>query len=89
MFDNSMGEWTLVLMVALLVLGPQRALALVKVAGLMLGKTKAALAEVQAQVEKELPAEEVQVIRDNVVALKQSNVKRKVQEVLALEEKQA
>lgn len=89
MLDNSLSEWALVLMVALLVLGPQRALALVKVAGIMVGKAKAALAEVQAQVERELPAEEVKVIRENVVALKRSNVKRKVQEVLALEEKKA
>ena len=89
MFDNGLSEWVLVLTVALLVLGPQRALAIVKVAGLMIGKAKGALADVQAQVEKELPQEELQELKDNVVALRQSNVKRKVQEVLALEEKQA
>ncbi|MEH6498211.1 MAG: hypothetical protein V7751_02345 [Pseudoalteromonas distincta] len=89
MFDNGLSEWVLVLTVALLVLGPQRALAIVKVAGLMIGKAKGALADVQAQVEKELPQEELQELKDNVVALRQSNVKRKVREVLALEEKQA
>lgn len=89
MFDNGMSEWVVILTVALLVLGPQRALAITRFAGVMLGKAKAALADVQAQVEKELPQEELKEIKENVVALKRSNVKRKVQEVLALEEKQA
>lgn len=89
MFDNGLSEWVLVLTVALLVLGPQRALAIVKVVGLMIGKAKGALADVQAQVEKELPQEGLQELKDNVVALRQSNVKRKVREVLALEERQA
>ncbi|WOD10284.1 twin-arginine translocase TatA/TatE family subunit [Pseudomonas sp. NyZ704] len=89
MFDNGLSEWVLVLTVALLVLGPQRALAITKVAGAMLGKAKAALADVQAQVEKELPREELQELKDNVIALKRSNVRRKVQEVLASEEKKA
>lgn len=87
MFDNGMSEWVVVLTVALLVLGPQRALAITRFAGVMVGKAKAALADVQAQVEKELPQEELQVLKDNVVALKRSNVKRKVQEVLAPLEK--
>ena len=89
MFDNGMSEWVVVLTVALLVLGPQRALAITRFAGVMLGKAKSALADVQAQVEKELPQEELKEIKENVVALRRSNVKRKVQEVLALEEKQA
>ncbi|WP_022963376.1 Sec-independent protein translocase subunit TatA/TatB [Halopseudomonas pelagia] len=89
MFDNGLSEWVLILTVALLVLGPQRALAIVKVAGVMVGKAKAALADVQAQVEKELPREELEELKENVIALKRTNVKRKVQEVLALEEKQA
>lgn len=89
MFENGLSEWVMVLTVALLVLGPQRALAITKFAGVMLGKAKAALADVQAQVEKELPSEELKVIKENVVALRRSNVKRKVQEVLALDEKQA
>jgi len=44
----------LVLTIALLVLGPRRALAIVEVVGLMIGKAKGALADLQAQVEKEL-----------------------------------
>lgn len=83
MFDNGLSEWVLVVTVALLVLGPQRALAIVKVAGVMVGKAKAALAEVQAQVEKELPQEELQELKDNVGALKRSNVKHKVRTILA------
>jgi len=89
MFDNGLSEWVLVLTIALLVLGPRRALAIVEVVGLMIGKAKGALADLQAQVEKELPQEEIQELKDNVVALKQSNVKRKVREVLAVEERQA
>jgi sec-independent protein translocase protein TatB len=87
MFDNGLSEWILVLVVALLVLGPQRALVIINMAGLMLGKAKAAMAQVQEQVRKELPGEELEALQQQVQELRRSNVKRKVSEVLALEEK--
>ncbi|MGH1450332.1 MAG: hypothetical protein ACRBBM_13070 [Pseudomonadaceae bacterium] len=89
MFDNGMSEWALVLVVALLVLGPQRALVIINMAGVMLGKAKAAMAQVQDQVRRELPVEEVEVVREKVQELRRSNVKRKAAEVLGLEEKRA
>ncbi|MEH6386429.1 MULTISPECIES: twin-arginine translocase TatA/TatE family subunit [Pseudomonas] len=81
MFDSGMTEWLVVAVVALLVLGPQRTLTTMKMAGLMLGKAKAALADVQQQVEKDLPTEEVKLLKDNVQALRPSNVKKKVVEL--------
>lgn len=89
MFDNGLSEWVLVLVVALLVLGPQKALVIVNMAGLMLGKAKAAMAQVQEQVSRELPREELEVVQETVQELRRSNVKRKVTEVLGLEEKRA
>lgn len=89
MFDNGLSEWALVLVVALLVLGPQRALVIINMAGLMLGKAKAAMAQVQEQVRRELPVEEVEIVHEKVHELRRSNVKRKVMEVLELEEKQS
>lgn len=88
MFDNGLSEWALLLVVALLVLGPQRALVIINMAGVMLGKAKAAMAQVQEQVRKELPTEEVDVIQKQVQELKRSNVKRKAIDLLGLEEKQ-
>ncbi|QJD57618.1 hypothetical protein HG264_01190 [Pseudomonas sp. gcc21] len=81
MFDSGMTEWLVVALVALLVLGPQRTLTTMKMAGLMLGKAKAALADVQQQVEKDLPTDEVELLKDNVQALRPSNVKKKVVEL--------
>ncbi|WP_150305461.1 twin-arginine translocase TatA/TatE family subunit [Pseudomonas saliphila] len=81
MFDSGIMEWLVVAVVALLVLGPERALAAMKMAGLMLGKAKAAVADVQQQVEKDLPMAEVQLLKDNVQALRPSNVKKKVVEL--------
>ncbi|GGC86584.1 hypothetical protein [Halopseudomonas salina] len=89
MFDNGLSEWVLVLVVALLVLGPQKALVIVNMAGLMLGKAKAAMAQVQEQVARELPREELEVVQETVQELRRSNVKRKAIEVLGLEEKRA
>jgi len=87
MFDNGLSEWVLVLVVALLVLGPQRALVIINMVGLMLGKAKVAMAQVQEQVRRELPGEEFEVLQQQVQELRRSNVKSKVSKVLALEEK--
>ncbi|MFT6430373.1 MAG: Sec-independent protein translocase protein TatA [Halopseudomonas sp.] len=77
----------MVLVVALLVLGPQRALVIINMVGLMMGKAKVAMAQVQEQVRRELPGEEFEVLQQQVQELRRSNVKRKVSKVLELEEK--
>jgi len=89
MFDNGLSEWAQVLVVALLVLGPQRALVIFNMAGVMLGKAKAAMAQVQEHVRKELPVEEVEAVREKGQELRRSNVKRKAIEVLGLDDKRA
>lgn len=81
MFDSGMTEWLVVAVVALLVLGPQRSLAAMKVAGLILSKAKAAVADVQRKVEKDLPVEEARLLKNNVQALRPTNVKKKVVEL--------
>lgn len=87
MFDNGLSEWVLVLVVALLVLGPQRALLIINMVGLMLGKAKAAMAQIQEQVHKELPSEELVVVQKRIQELRRGNAKRKITEVLGLEKK--
>lgn len=88
MFDSSLGEWALILLIALLVLGPQRVLTVVKVAGLMLGKAKATLASVQEEVQRDMPQAEVAQLREELRTLRGSNVRRRIKEELRLEEKQ-
>jgi sec-independent protein translocase protein TatB len=86
MFDNGLSEWVLVLVVALLVLGPQRALVIINMVGLMMGKAKVAMAQVQEQVQKELlVGEEAGVVGDKARELRRSNVKSKVIEVLGID----
>ncbi len=75
MFDNGMTEWAVVLLVALLVLGPQRAMAIIHMAGVMVGKAKAAFAEVQREVEKDLPREEIETLQAEVQQLRKTRVK--------------
>jgi sec-independent protein translocase protein TatB len=87
MFDNGLSEWVLVLVVALLVLGPQRALVIINMVGLMMGKAKVAMAQVQEQVRRELPGEEFEVVQQQIQQLRRSNVKSKIRKVLVLEEK--
>ncbi|WP_339847448.1 hypothetical protein [uncultured Halopseudomonas sp.] len=89
MFDNGLSEWVLVLVVALLVLGPQKALVIINMAGLMLGKARAAMAQVQEQVTSQLPREELEVVQEAVQELRLSNVKPRVKETLGLEKKRA
>lgn len=59
MFDIGFLELLLVAIVALLVLGPERMPAAVRMAGLYLGRIKRSLAEVRSQVEREIGADEL------------------------------
>ncbi len=86
MFDNGMTEWAVVLLVALLVLGPQRAMAIIHMAGVMIGKAKAALAEVQREVERDLPREELETLQAEVQQLRKTRVKPRMAVVKADEQ---
>ncbi|TVP56505.1 MAG: twin-arginine translocase subunit TatB [Halomonadaceae bacterium] len=77
MFDLGFAELVIVLVVALLVVGPERLPRLVRMAGLMVGKAKAALADVSREIERELPTEEVEEIKAVGEYLRSSNVRRR------------
>lgn len=59
MFDIGFLEIFLVAIVALLVLGPERMPAAVRMVGLYLGRIKRSLADVRSQVEREIGADEL------------------------------
>lgn len=62
MFDAGLFELLLIGIVALLVVGPERLPHVAKVAGLWVGKGKRFLGSVQADIEKELKADELKRI---------------------------
>ena len=59
MFEIGFLEMVLVAIVALLVLGPDKLPGAVRVAGLYIGKIKRSMADVRAEVERELGADEI------------------------------
>lgn len=59
MFDIGFSELALVLVVALVVVGPERLPRLVRTAGLYLGRARRAVAAIKADVQRELAAEEL------------------------------
>lgn len=59
MFDIGFGELVLVLVVALVVVGPERLPGLVRTVGFLLGKTKRTLNSIRAEIAQELAAEEL------------------------------
>jgi len=59
MFDIGFLELTLILVVALLVIGPDRLPGLTKTAGLWLGKTRAMVRSVKADIDRELASEDL------------------------------
>lgn len=79
MFDNGLGEWMLVLLVMLFVLGPQKVLVAASFAGAVLGRARNAFADVRAEVERDLPLEEVRELGAKVIELRPSNVKRRLE----------
>lgn len=82
MFGNGMTEWLLVLVMGLLVLGPERLPAVVRSAGRLMGRAKGMLAQVQQELESSLPADELKQASDNVRMLRTSNVKKLVRRVV-------
>lgn len=59
MFDIGFTELALVLVVALVVVGPERLPRLVRTAGLYLGRARRAVGSIKADVQRELAAEEL------------------------------
>jgi len=59
MFDIGFLEMTLILVVALLVIGPDKLPGLAKTAGLWYGKTKAVMRSVKADIDRELASEDL------------------------------
>lgn len=59
MFDIGFSELALVLIVALVVVGPERLPRLVRTAGLYLGRARRAVSAIKADVQRELAAEEL------------------------------
>lgn len=86
MFDNGLGEWVLVLLVMLFVLGPQKVLLAASFAGALLGRARAAFADVKAELEKDLPVEEVKQIGTNIIEMRPSNVKRRLEGAVSIKQ---
>ncbi|MBU1191121.1 MAG: Sec-independent protein translocase protein TatB [Gammaproteobacteria bacterium] len=59
MFDIGFSELALIMVVALIVVGPERLPRLVRTAGLYLGRARRAVAAIKADVQRELAAEEL------------------------------
>ncbi len=64
MFDIGFAEIVLVMVIALLVVGPERLPRLARTAGLWLGKARAFVQSVREDVERELAAEELKRVMD-------------------------
>ena len=59
MFDFGFWEIILILMVALIVVGPERLPGLARTAGLLVGKAKRLVSDVKAEIDQELAADEL------------------------------
>ena len=59
MFDCGFWEIILILMIALVVVGPERLPGLAKTAGLWVGKAKRMVSDIKAEIDHELAAEEL------------------------------
>lgn len=59
MFDFGFWEIILILMVALIVVGPERLPGLARTAGLWIGKAKRLVSDVKAEIDQELAADEL------------------------------
>ncbi len=66
MFDVSFWELCLVGVVALLVLGPEKLPRAARTAGLWIGKARRMLAQMQAEIERELDLEEIKRLNERI-----------------------
>lgn len=66
MFDLSFAELAAVLVVALIVVGPERLPTVARTIGTLLGRARRYLAEVKSEVEREIDLKEMQQLRDSI-----------------------
>lgn len=71
MFEVGFSELCMVALVALLVIGPERLPKVARLAGFWLGKTRAMVANVKAEISAELQAEEMRQLFQEQVALQE------------------
>ncbi|RMD70510.1 MAG: twin-arginine translocase subunit TatB [Gammaproteobacteria bacterium] len=64
MFDIGFWEITVILIIALLVVGPERLPGLMRTVGLWVGKTRRFIASVKADIDRELQADELRQMLD-------------------------
>jgi sec-independent protein translocase protein TatB len=69
MFDFGFWEIILILMVALIVVGPERLPGLARTAGLWVGKAKRFVTEIKAEIDQELAADELKKALDKQEAM--------------------
>lgn len=73
MFDIGFWELTVIAVIALIILGPEKLPRAAREAGLWFGKTRRTLGKLRMEIERELDADEVrQVINENKSLLKNS-----------------
>ncbi len=69
MFDVGFWELSLIFVVALIVLGPERLPRAARTAGLWMGKARQMLASVKADIDRELKAEELKAMMEKRAAM--------------------
>lgn len=69
MFDVGFWELSLIFVVALIVLGPERLPRAARTAGLWVGKARQVLSSVKADIDRELKAEELKAMMDKRAAV--------------------
>lgn len=73
MFDIGFWELSLIVIVALVVVGPERLPRLIRVTGLWLGRANASLQSIRSEISRELRAEELKQALDKSVDLPDLN----------------
>ncbi len=67
MFDIGFSELVMIGLVSLLVIGPERLPKVARIAGFWIGKSRAMMASVKAEIKQELQEEEIrQILKDQV-----------------------
>lgn len=86
MFDIGFAELLVILVLGLVVLGPERLHQTARITGAILAKAKAAVADMQRGVEQSVPVEEAKEIQRELSKLRPSNIRRSAAVVIAGEE---
>ncbi|OUR73053.1 twin arginine-targeting protein translocase TatB [Methylophaga sp. 41_12_T18] len=87
MFDIGFWELSLIIIVALVVVGPERLPKLIRVTGLWLGRANASIQSIRSEISRELRAEELQQALKKSVELPDLNENISVKETKDNKEK--